>query len=362
MRWMFEPTALADGREERWRSLSIGAGTPNPSMEPEFVVPAARHVPELRSLRLFVVEEAGEWIALLPLYRSSRRGSLPTLPGLRGSWQHSILGEPLVRSGFEAAAADCLLACLASSRGAWWLRLEMLDADGPFATSLLEGARCARMRAHVDFYSRGMALRRPQPTYLTETPHANLGRLRRQRQAFERTVGGPVEVVDRSSDARAVVDFMEMEAAGWKGRSGIAFLTRPGHSAFLAELCAGFRAAGRLRVWCLRAGQIDLAMKLNLLAGDSLFCYLITYSEAYARLSPGLQLEVENFARFHDEPAVRVMDSCASASNAFVNRLYPERRALVDVTIGAGVGGRAVVSLVPALRRASLARRPARSG
>lgn len=354
MRWRIESAVAGDhGVEGRWRALASGSLIPNPCLDPDFIRPAARHLPEVRGLRLFVVEEAGDWIALLPIYRSSRRGSVPVVPGLRASWSRAVLGEPLVAPGHEAAVAECVLTYLATCRHAFWLRLERLDAAGPFARSLVAGVRGAHMRAHVDAYSRGLAVRRTEPTYLTGEGHANLKRLRRQRLAFERSAGRAAEVVDRSSDVRAVEEFMEMEAAGWKGFNGVGFLSQPGHADFLREMCAGFRGGGRLRLWSLQVGEKSLAMKLNLVANDSLFCYAIAFDEEYARVSPGLQLEVENFGLFHDEPGLRVMDSCASANNAFANRLYPDQRALIDVNIGSGLLGRTMVSLVPGARRAA---------
>jgi hypothetical protein len=148
-----------------------------------------------------------------------------------------------------------------------------------------------------------------------------------------------------------VDDFLAMEAAGWKGRAGGAFAMRPGHAEFMRQMCGNFRDSGRLQLWALRVGDQNLAMKLNLAANDTLFCHVIAFDEGYAGLSPGLQLEVENFQLFHDQPQFRVMDSCAGPDNMFANRLYPDRRSLINLTIGSGPLGRATVSLAPAGRR-----------
>ena len=58
--------------------------------------------------------------------------------------------------------------------------------------------------------------------------------------------------------------------------------------AILAELVQ-FRAAGRLQLLALTAGERTAALKCNLLAGDEVFCFKIAYDEAYARFSPGVQ-------------------------------------------------------------------------
>jgi CelD/BcsL family acetyltransferase involved in cellulose biosynthesis len=337
----------------RWRALADRCSQPNPCMESDFVLAAGRHVPEVRGVGLLVVEEGDELVGLLPLFPSSRRGALPVLPGIRGAWDGVFLGDPLTARGHEASVAEALLRRLAEGRRTFWLRLLKLEADGPFAVALIAGARHAGMSVQVDAWSRGLAIRRPEATYLAGRGHANLDRLSRQRRAFERSTGPTLEVVDRSADPAAVEAFLVMEAAGWKGRAGSAFLVRPGYADFLRAYCRDMRAHGRLRLWSLQSGDLCLAMKLNLVAGDSLFCDLITFDERYGRLSPGLQLEVENFALFHADTALRVMDSCAGANNAVANRLYPDRRSLVDVNIGAGPVGRLAISLVPAARWAS---------
>lgn len=356
MQWRtMSPFETDEGIEQRWRALASRSRTPNPCMEPEFIRAAAQNLPEVQGLRLFMVEEHGELIGLLPAYPSARRGSVPVVPGIRTSWDRVLLGQPLMAPGHETSVAEALLAYLSVSRHAYWLRLQTLDADGLFARSLIEGARGAHLALQANAWSRGLAVRRPEPTYLTGQPHANLKRLHRQRQAFERSVGQPIEVVDRSADAGAVEEFMMLEAAGWKGRDGVSFLARPGHADFLRDVCNGFRVDGRFRLWGLQSGDRTLAMKLDLAAGDSLFCYLIAFDEDYARVSPGLQLEVENFRLFHAEPGFRIMDSCASSDNSFANRLYPDRRALIDVNIGSGAVGRTLIWLVPVVRRAATA-------
>jgi len=90
--------------------------------------------------------------------------------------------------------------------------------------------------------------------------------------------------------------------------------------------------------------QLHATLSLNLVVDDTLLCHFIAYDEGYVTLSPGCQLEIENVQLFHDQPRFRMMDSCANPHKAFVNRLYPDRRSLVNVSIGAGLLGRALSS------------------
>jgi Acetyltransferase (GNAT) domain len=331
---------------DRWRALANRPDiTPNPFVDVDFLRPAAAHLPEAKGMQLFVGEDHGDLVWLMPLVPTSRMGGAPVLPGLRNFFAHNWFGQPLIVAGLESAAAGSLLRYLSDNRRAFWLRLNMLDADNGFAQSLIEGTR----HPFVDVEARGLVVRRPEPTYLSG--HLHLRDLRRRRRVFEKSAGKALDVVDCSAEPHAVDDFLAMEAAGWKGRGGGAFAMRPGHAEFLRQMCRDFHESGRLQLWALRAGDRNLAMKINLAANDTLFCHVMAYDESYASLSPGLQLEVENFRLFHDQPQFRVMDSCTSPDNMFANRLYPDRRSLINVTIGSGPLGRAIVALAPAGRR-----------
>jgi len=332
---------------DRWRALANRPDTtPNAFVDVDFLRPAAAYLPEAKGMRLFVGEDDGDLLWLMPLVPTSRMGGVPVLPGLRNFFAHNWLGQPLIVAGQESAAASALLQYLSDNRRAFWVRLHMLDADDKFARSLIEGAG----HAFVDVGDRGVVVRRPEPTYLAGHKHLKKG-LSRKRRSFEQTSGKTLEVVDCSADPQAVDDFLALEASGWKGRAGSAFATRPGNAEFLKHMCAEFRESGRLRVYALRAGDQTLAMTINLAANDTLFGFAIAFDEQYAFLSPGLRLEVADFQLFHDQPQFRMLDSCSDPNNAVSNRLFPDRRSLVNVTIGSGPLGRAIVGLAPAGRR-----------
>ena len=331
---------------DRWRALANRPDTtPNPFVDVDFLRPAAAYLPEAKGMRLFVGEDHGDLVWLMPLVPTSRMGGVPVLPGLRNFFAHNWLGQPLIVAGQESAAASSLLRYLSDNRRVFWLRLMMLDADDRFAQSLIEGAG----HPFVDVGARGLVVRRPEPTYLSG--HNLNKKLRKQRRVFEESSGETLEVVDCSADPQAVDDFLAMEASGWKGRAGGAFAMRPGNAEFLKQMCGNFRESGRLQLYALRAGDQNLAMNLMLATHDTLFGFAIAFDERYASLSPGLQLLVEGFQLFHDQPQFQMMDSCSDPANAMANRLFPDRRSLVNVTIGSGPAGRAIVSLAPAGRR-----------
>lgn len=98
----------------------------------------------------------------------------------------------------------------------------------------------------------------------------------------------------RGADAIAALeDFLNLEAAGWKGRGGTALASLPQHGAYIREIVRNFGATDAIRVDLLRLDDQPIAGGLLLdLAGQSHFLK-IAYDEDKARLSPGRALAVE---------------------------------------------------------------------
>jgi CelD/BcsL family acetyltransferase involved in cellulose biosynthesis len=220
------------------------------------------------------------------------------------------------------------------------LGLEWMRADGPIASALhnlLDHRRALQFEA----FERAALERRPTGDYVDETlrPH-HRRELRRLSRRLAEEMDAPLEVRDVSHDPQMIDRFIAMEASGWKGRRGTAFAAHEGHREFFAEVCDGFRENGRLQLLALAAGDRPAALKCNLLAEDEVFCFKIAYDEAYARFSPGVQLEERTVAVFHERMSQRLMDSCADPDNEMINRLWPDRRPLVSWAIpDAGASG-----------------------
>ena len=79
----------------------------------------------------------------------------------------------------------------------------------------------------------------------------------------------------------------------------------PSHADFFRTVCARFAAAGRLQLLVLSGGGIDIAWKVNFVAGDTVFCFKIAYDPEFARFSPGVQLELDFVDLFHGTQLAR---------------------------------------------------------
>src|SRR5262249_34603394 len=110
---------------------------------------------------------------------------------------------------------------------------------------------------------------------------------------------------------RWVDEVIELEGRGWKGRARAALRAPGGNRRFLQAVAAGAFAENRLALLALRIDGRPVAMKCTLLAGDGAVAFKIAYDEDFARYSPGVLLELRNIDWFHEQPALRWMDSCA---------------------------------------------------
>jgi CelD/BcsL family acetyltransferase involved in cellulose biosynthesis len=321
---------------ERWRELACRALEPNPFFEPEFVLPAAARLDSSTAALIVVAEPDGDWVACLPVLPTARWKRLPV--AVLAAWRHlyCFLGTPLVAPGQpEEAMAQLVDQGLGSEFRPRMLVLDWLRADGPLAAALgsvIDNRRGRTLR--FEAFERAALERRDEPDYLQHTlrPH-HRRELRRLARRLAEEMGAPLEVRDVSHDPAMIDRFIELEAAGWKGRLGTAFGSQPGHAQLFREVSDSFRAAGRLQLLALMAGERPAALKCNLLAGDEVFGFKIAYDESLARFSPGFQLEERMVSVFHEQMSERRMDSCAASDNDMINRLWPDRRPLISYAI-----------------------------
>jgi CelD/BcsL family acetyltransferase involved in cellulose biosynthesis len=272
-------------------------------------------------VRLLVVEDGGDWLACLPVERVGR-GPL----SFWSSWKHlyCFLGTPLL-DGERAVDAAAALAAEFSPLG---LRLA---ADERVLAQLEESGVHTLHKAAIE---RAALERSPEDDYLADQrPHRRREQARMRRRLGEE-LGAELEAVDRAGEEAAVERFLELEAAGWKGREGSAFASDPAHAELFRDLCRSFASQGRLQLLSLEAGERVVAMKCNLSAGDEIFCFKIAHDEDLSSFSPGVLLELDNMTIFHNRRSERIMDSCADHDNEMINRLWRDRRRIATVLIG----------------------------
>lgn len=316
---------LASRQISAWEELSARAISPNPFMEPDYVLPAMRAW-GVDDVGILVVRQGRDWLAAVPVRRArSFRG----VPGrCLVIWRHDYcyLGSPLVRGDDPASHAAALLA--RGLRDFPCVALEWVDADGPLGPALSETFRTESRPVELNRFDRA-ALRRVEGEIEIRLSRSSRRTYARRRRQLEGEVG-PLTTRDESTDVVAYERFLEIERSGWKGKVGTAMACRPRHGEFFVEVCRRFAEKGRLQMLSLANDHHTVAMACDLIAGTTRFALHACFVEEFSRFSPGIQLEFA-LVPYFNAGGYQLVDSCTAPYNTTLNKLWPERRRLQTV-------------------------------
>ncbi len=337
-----DPDAAAEHRDA-WVDLMGRALESNAFLDPDFVLPAARHLGAVRRPIVVLVwaEGAGsarDLVAVCPVVAPP-----DPVRALASVWMHdlSTLGVPLLDRGRAGEALRALLRWAARGLpGARGLVIPSLPADGPTAALLREVAGEAGLAvAELDRWERAVLRRGSAAAGLPALSPKGAKEVRRQgrRLAETGTVGSATA---REGDALgdAVERFLSLEARGWKGDAGTALLASPGRTAFARAVTRRLGARALCRVDSLLLDGEPIAIALILRAGDTEFLWKIAYREDVARLSPGVQLVLRITEAQRGDGGAALTDSCAVPGHPMIDRLWRDRLALCDLAVATRPG------------------------
>jgi CelD/BcsL family acetyltransferase involved in cellulose biosynthesis len=211
------------------------------------------------------------------------------------------------------------------------IRFEYLDGSEPSydaIRSALDGPA-----------TQSLALRERERAYATrESGAKRSGATRKKlRQDWNRlSATGTVDVVnERKADAAlaALEIFLTMEAAGWKGDKGTAFLSNARDTAFVRAFVAALAAAGNASVALLRVNGTPIAAQVLFYAGAKAYTWKIAFDAAYGRFSPGVLLVDKVTEMLFDSGGTTEIESC-SPEGGFMDRMWDGRRTTVDLLVG----------------------------
>jgi hypothetical protein len=341
--------------------LAAAAAEPNVFYEPWLLLPAVKAFGAGTDLRFALIHardqlspDAPATLAgFFPLERENRFRGLPVSVLRLWKHRHCFLGTPLVRRGLVGPCLEAFFRWLAADRaGAPLVEMPYLAAGGPCEQAVAE--LCIRRGLRTEVHDRfERALLSPAASaeaYLSAALSTGARKeLRRQRRRLGELGKLETRLLEREEDVPAWAEqFLDLEAAGWKGHAGGALRHTPGGPEFFRAALAEAYRRGRLLMLGLFLDGRPVALKCSFTAGEGAFAYKIAFDEAFARFSPGVQLELDNVALVHDRPALRWMDSCASANHPMIDRLWTERRAIHTVLASTGrVSGNLLLRLLP---------------
>lgn len=334
MRCRIVPLRAVDARDEQaWRQLAACAAEPNPLMEPDCLLPAARYQAFGGELEVAFAEEGDRFYACIPLRPVRRWLRYPyPYPFMTTQVRRTVeCGTPLVdaRRGAEGLAA--IFSALSKRRGIAGSRVLVvpkISCDGAVFDAFQAAARTLGLPCVAyEPWERAALKRRHDGDYERSFSRNRRQQLAKMRRRFREEFGTEPRLVDRAGDPDAADRFLCLEESqGYKRESGVALATAAGEPEFFRDLCRRFSAAGRLHVLALMAGEQAVAMEIWLRGGDTQFLFKLSYDEKHARCYPGLQLQVTAMRYFHDATDAGWIDTCTMPGNQTALRLYPDRR------------------------------------
>jgi len=346
-----------------WQDLADHAMESNAFYEPWMLMPAVKTLGQGKSLRFIFIYEtnphdsagAARLLGFFPVELLSRFRDLP-IRAVR-LWQHlhCFLCTPLVRAERADETLGALLEWAATSARAAVVDFSVVGGDGPFHRLLIkhtdETGSLTRVTSSTTraLWKRGEDLE----VYLR---HALSGGILKEYRRQRRRLGemGRLEfssVLQANGVDDWIVEFMRLEASGWKAREGTALQMNPDQGAYVREIVRNGFARGQVLLDGLFLDGQPVAMLLNFRAGAGIFAFKIAYDEAFAKYSPGVQVMLDSLAHLHRDSRFAWIDSCAESDHSMVNRLLQDRRTIATVLISTGImAGDLLIAAYPAAR------------
>ncbi|MBB4197450.1 CelD/BcsL family acetyltransferase involved in cellulose biosynthesis [Rhodoblastus sphagnicola] len=326
-----------------WADLCERALEPNIFFAPGFALNAARHIPGSGKPEFLFCWEAegvkargrllGVWPLLLPQ---------STFSSLARSWSHDYgcSGAPLLDRARAPFALERMTAWLRQHhRHLSVLETTQLVKTNPDFIAMSEHAR----RHNLPFKIVGQYDR----ARLDATPVAVGARdfissrkrkeLQRQYRRLRELGAVAFHVTRDADDLRAQIEaYMLLEAKGWKGEKGTAFLNDAGLATFLRAMSRTLGLDGKCRIYWLSLNQKMIAGNIVLLdSRGGAYFWKTTYDEDYRSLSPGVLLTMDMTDRLLEDKDVATVDSCAVANHPMIDHLWRGRLCIADVMMGA---------------------------
>lgn len=325
---------------DAWSQLYAEALEPNPFFGPGFLLPYAAHL-KPGQLHLAVVKDAetGRWLMAAPV--GQRRAGFVIPAATLWASEYGPLGTPLVHPACPAHAVPSFLATAASVTtlpGARSLDIPFLPLEGPVARLLCQGASSWTVtQGPVEdraAHAAGAEGAQQLAEVMTGKRRKEYDRLARRLQELGEIRG---DTCRGTAALSAFEDFLTLEAAGWKGRSGTALASNGQVAAFAHNFVAALAKADALRVEALRLDGRAIALLVMAEHRGRAYAWKITYDEDLARFSPGQRITLQALRTGVNDPGLTGGgDSLAIPDHPMINPLWRGRMAYATLRFTRG--------------------------
>ena len=340
-----------------WDRLAVSAMMPNISFESNYLLPALSHLACPRVRVLAVELNSGEELVLIglvpvvekPIYRLPFKSA--------EIWKHDQCFDttPLLHKDYATEAWGAICKTVLDS-GYVLFSLDTVSAEAPFA-SVLEAVEqsAGQFRFQRDSFDRAaftpsVSNEQYVKQFVSKNTRRKMNRLMR---GFERLGEVTWEFCSAESDYESLAkQFLRIEGSGWKGKAGTALASNASTKNFFMSLIQQSSRVGKVRFVTLLLDQEPIAMICNIQSGEFVYSYKTAFDEAYAKYSPGIQVELKNLECLHRD-GIQRSDSCSAPDNQAMNRIYGQRIYFQSLVLSLRPGlSRITAKSLPALQNA----------
>lgn len=320
-----------------WAALAHRSADINPFYHPEYLLAAAEL--QGKDIECIAVYANGArdsaMLGFFPLMRArmAEGALLPATEFFRNDY--ICLTTPLVDVGAAETVWESFLDCVAHTAGTPKLVLSRLSPLDCPTFAALQCVLSRRSLAHRTFetYERAFLNKtdRFQSVFSQIAPKRRRDLQRRRRRM---RIDGHASIELLRGDQitpEAIEMFLNVEASGWKGKSGTALQSHAATRRFAER----FLSSGDAELAVLRFNGQPIAIDANLVTRGTIHTVKTAYDEAFSSYAPGLTLGIHTIRRLVDNGDLQRADSCAVAGHVLED-IWPDRLRMGQLAFAAG--------------------------
>ncbi len=345
---------------EPWSRLMEVSVRPNSFFDPDFLIPAMRHLSD-GNVSVFVVDapqrmnSEGERVicSLFPVTKKHFYGFPMSCLEI---WKHDQCFDctPLIRYDCADEVVEFIFADLGRRLNTSLFSMNTVVGEGIFANLLSDNFyRNSRTVFHRDEFTRSCF--RPMEDAETFINSKVSKSTRKGTQRLSRKLSTRGELATEFSthhNPAWIEEFLALESAGWKGQTGTAIASDQSTSGFFREMTRRMLDKQKMVISRTSLNDHPISMHCDLKHREQAAHFKIAFDESLSEFSPGLIGELANIRHLH-ESAVEFVDSCADPDHSMINRVWPDRVRFQSLVVALrGPTSRLATSLFPLIQSA----------
>ena len=343
---------------EPWRRLLDVSIRPNSFFDPDFLIPAIRHLGDANVSVLVIdaaqrVDPLGPRVicGLLPVIKKKFYG-IPI--NCLEIWKHDQCFDstPLIRYDCATEVLEFIFEFLAEEMNTNLISMNTVAGEGAIANLLTDNFyRNSRTVFHRDEFTRSCF--RPMcdgETYIKTKVSKNTRKGTRRLSRKLAFQGELVTEVSTDCSNQWIEEFLNLESAGWKGQTGTSIASDQATRQFFCEMTSRMLNSNRLIISRTSFDDRPISMFVDLIHQGRGAHFKTTFDESFGEYSPGLIAELANIHRLH-QSNIEFVDSCADPDHSMINRVWPDRVRFQSLVIAIrGPISRLAVSTFPLMQ------------